>query len=189
MVGGGWWCVVIWCREGFAYNLSPVTYHLSPITYPVSRGQRVADAIERSVSGPMWHGPSLADLLSDVTPTQALERPLHGAHTIWELVLHITAWAEIVRLRLGGQATEDASPETDWPPVRDTSADAWRSAVERLKEAHRELAADVAKLDDSSLIGRVAGKDHSVLVMLHGLIEHDAYHGGQIAMLRKARPQ
>ena len=135
----------------------------------------------------MWHGPSLADLLSDITPAQALARPLPGAHTIWELVLHITSWAEIVRQRLAGQATGDAASEVDWPPVRDKSADEWRAAVERLKEAHRELAAEVVKLDDSDLIGRVAGKDHSVLVMLHGLIEHDAYHGGQIAVLKKAQ--
>jgi uncharacterized damage-inducible protein DinB len=152
----------------------------------MSRGQRVADAIERSVSGPMWHGPALTDLLSDVSPAQATARPLPGAHTIWELVLHITAWTEIVRQRLTGQATGDAAPDVDWPPVRDTSPESWRSAVERLKEAHRELAGDVAKLDDSDLIGRVAGKDHSVLVMLHGLIEHDAYHGGQVAVLKKA---
>ena len=162
------------------YHPPPTTSHLS-----MSRGQRVADAIERSVSGPMWHGPALADLLSDINPEQASARPLPGAHSIWELVLHITAWAEIVRQRLSGRATDDAPPEVDWPPVRDTSGDAWRAAVERLKDAHRELATDVAKLDDSSLIGRVAGKDHSVLVMLHGLVEHDAYHGGQIAMLKK----
>lgn len=137
----------------------------------------------------MWHGPALSDLLSDITPGQALARPLQGAHTIWELVLHITAWTEIVRQRLTGSATGDAPPEVDWPPVRDTSPDAWRSAVERLKEAHRELAADVSKLDDSDLIGRVAGKDHSVLVMLHGVVEHDAYHGGQIAVLKKAQQQ
>jgi uncharacterized damage-inducible protein DinB len=155
----------------------------------MSRGQRVAEAIERAVSGPMWHGSALAELLIDVTPAQAASRPIAGAHTIWELVLHATAWTEIVRERLIGSAKADPTPEEDWPPVRDTSPGAWRSALERLKEAHRELAADVAKLDDSMLIGRVPGKDHSVLVMVHGIVEHDAYHGGQIAILKRALQQ
>lgn len=146
----------------------------------------MADAIERSVSGPMWHGSALVDQITDVTAEQAAERPVPGAHTIWELVHHITAWTEIARQRLAGTMPGEATPEQDWPPVRDTSADAWRAAVERMKEAHRELAADVAKLDDAVLIGRVPGKDHSVLVMLHGVIEHDAYHGGQIAILKRA---
>jgi uncharacterized damage-inducible protein DinB len=133
----------------------------------------------------MWHGPALADLVGDVTADQAAHRGVPGAHTIWELVLHVTAWTEIARERLIGSAKSDPTPEEDWPPVRETSAEAWRAAVERLKEAHHELAADVAKLGDSDLIGRVPGKDHSVLVMVHGIVEHDAYHGGQIAILKK----
>lgn len=152
----------------------------------MSRGQRVAEAIERSVSGPMWHGPALADLLDGVTAEQAAARPVANAHSIWEVVLHATAWAEIARERLAGSARADPTPEEDWPPVTDRSPDAWRATVERLKESHRELAAEAAQLDDAALIGRVPGKDHSVLVMYHGIVEHDAYHGGQIALLRKA---
>jgi uncharacterized damage-inducible protein DinB len=152
----------------------------------MSRGQRVAEALERSVSGPMWHGPALSDLLDGVTAEQAAARPVPGAHSIWELVLHATAWTEIARERLAGSAKANPTPDEDWPPVNDASADAWRAAIERLKEAHRELAADTARMDDSTLIGRVPGKDHSVLVMMHGIIEHDAYHGGQIAILKRA---
>lgn len=133
----------------------------------------------------MWHGPALIDLVTGVTADQAAARAVPGAHTIWELVLHVTAWTEIARERLVGSAKADPTSEEDWPPVRETSAEAWRAAVERLKEAHRELAADVARLSDSDLIGRVPGKDHSMLVMFHGIIEHDAYHGGQIAILKK----
>jgi uncharacterized damage-inducible protein DinB len=153
----------------------------------MSRGQRVAEAIERSVSGPMWHGPALADLIGDVSAEQAAARPVAGAHSIWELVLHMTAWTEIVRERLVGSAKSEPTPEEDWPPVVDPSAAGWRAAVERMKDAHRELAADVAQLDDSRLIGRVPGKEHSVLAMIHGVVEHDAYHGGQIAILKRAQ--
>jgi uncharacterized damage-inducible protein DinB len=152
----------------------------------MSRGQRVAEAIERSVSGPMWHGPALADLIGDVSAEQAAARPVAGAHSIWELVLHMTAWTEIVRERLVGSAKSEPTAEEDWPPVVDPSAAGWRAAVERMKDAHRELAADVAQLDDSRLIGRVPGKEHSVLAMIHGVVEHDAYHGGQIAILKRA---
>jgi uncharacterized damage-inducible protein DinB len=137
----------------------------------------------------MWHGPSLADLLEGIHAEQAAARPIRGAHTIWELVLHVTAWTEIARERLAGSAKADPTPEEDWPPVTDTSPDAWRAAVERLKEAHRELGSIAAKMDDSTLVGRVPGKDHSVLTMMHGIIEHDAYHGGQIALLKKGLGQ
>lgn len=134
----------------------------------------------------MWHGPALADLVGDVTAADAAEHPVAGAHSIWELVLHVTAWTEIVRQRLVSPTAVEPSAEADWPPVADNSAEAWRAAVERMKDAHRELAADVSALDDSRLIGRVPGREHTVLAMVHGIVEHDAYHGGQIAVLKKA---
>lgn len=152
----------------------------------MSRGQQVAESIERSVSGPMWHGPSLADLVGDLSAADAAQHPVAAAHSIWELVHHMTAWTEIARQRLGPESPGEPTPEQDWPPARDQSAEAWRMAVERLKNAHRELAADVAALDDSALIGRVPGRDHTVLAMLHGIVQHDAYHGGQIAVLKRA---
>lgn len=124
------------------------------------------------------------DLVGDVTAEEAMAHPLPGAHSIWEIVLHITAWTEIVRQRLNSATAVEPTGEQDWPAISDRSAEGWRAAVERLKDAHRELAADVSALDDSRLVGRLPGRDHTVLVMVHGIIEHDAYHGGQIAVLK-----
>jgi uncharacterized damage-inducible protein DinB len=152
----------------------------------MTRGQRLAEAIERSMGGPMWHGSSLAELLGDVTAAQAAARPVKNAHTIWELVLHMASWLEIVRTRLAPEEAPEPTAEQDWPKVPATSAEAWRDAVQRLKDAHRDLAADIADLSDDALKKRVPGKDHAVTVMIHGIIEHDAYHGGQIALLKKA---
>lgn len=134
----------------------------------------------------MWHGPSLADLLGDVSAADAAARPVPGAHTIWELVLHVTAWTRVVRERLGDRPTPEPTPEQDWPPVKDMSAESWRAAVEGLKAAHRELAEDVEALDDAAFVARVPDRDYTVIVMLHGLVEHDTYHGGQIAILKRA---
>ncbi|HJQ20466.1 MAG TPA: DinB family protein, partial [Gemmatimonadaceae bacterium] len=132
-------------------------------------------------------GAALADLVGDVSAEDAAARPIPGAHTIWELVLHVTAWTEIARQRLAS-ATKPPDPTDadDWPAVRDTSPERWRSAVERLKDAHRELADDVAGVADDSLSGRLPGRDHSATTMLHGIVEHAAYHGGQIALLKRA---
>jgi len=146
----------------------------------------MAEAIERSISGPMWHGPSLADLLGDVPAVDAAAYAVARAHSMWELVLHMASWTEIVRQRLSPAAPPEPTPEQDWPPVRDQSPEAWRAAVERLKAAHRELAEDVAALDDAVFVARLPGRDHTMIAMLHGIIEHDAYHGGQIAVLKRA---
>jgi len=149
--------------------------------------RHLANHIKRTVAGPMWHGPALNEVLDGVSHDVAAARPITGAHSIWELVLHVTVWADIARARLQGERISDPSPADDWPPVGDTTDAAWTSAVERMRESYRALAADVKQLDDSRLSEQIAGLDYTVSNLLHGVIEHGTYHGGQIAILKKLR--
>jgi uncharacterized damage-inducible protein DinB len=147
--------------------------------------KRIDDQLRRAFEGRAWHGPSLRELLADVTAEQATARPVPGAHSTWEITLHIAAWHEGVRRRVEGERVE-LSPEEDWPPVASTSEAAWQDALAALERTHTELRRMVSRLADARLQEMVAGKDHSVYVMLHGLIQHDLYHAGQIALLKKA---
>jgi uncharacterized damage-inducible protein DinB len=148
----------------------------------MSRASRLANHLERTVIGPMWHGPALLHVLDGVDETRARARPIPSAHSIWEIVLHVTAWADIARQRLKGEATADPPTEKDWPPV----AGEWPAAVKRLEESHRALAADVRLLDDAALEAKVTGLDYPIGILLDGVVEHGTYHGGQIVLLRKA---
>jgi uncharacterized damage-inducible protein DinB len=147
---------------------------------------RLANHIKRTVTGPMWHGPALAEVLDGVSAAQASARPLAGAHTIWEIVLHVTAWAEIARARLRGERIADPPASEDWPPVAGQTDADWTAAVARLSDSHRELAHDVRHLDDAAIAAKVAGLEYTVSNLLHGIVEHGTYHGGQIALLKKA---
>ena len=151
----------------------------------MSGARHLGSSLERTVTGPMWHGPALAEVLQGVGAEQAAARPIAGAHTIWEIVLHVIAWAEIARARLKGESTGDPTPEQDWPPVTATDAAAWARALDRLGACHRELAADVRGLDEARLDQKIANLDYSADVLLHGIVEHGTYHGGQIALLKK----
>lgn len=148
--------------------------------------KRLAGLIERTVTGPVWHGSALAELLSDVTASEAAAHPVAGAHSIWALVLHIAAWATIAEERLSPEATDDPDDDADWPPVPRPTAPAWKRALRRLSESHRDLAAAVRMLDAAALDRRVPGRQYTVRTMLHGVVEHGAYHGGQVALMTKA---
>jgi uncharacterized damage-inducible protein DinB len=152
----------------------------------MTRAERLAKHIHRTVKGPMWHGPALAAVLEGVTHDHAAARPIATAHSIWEIVLHVTAWAEIARARIKGQRLGDPTADEDWPPVGRSGADEWQLAVERLRESHRQLAADVRDLSDEALDAKVGELDYTADVLLHGVVEHGTYHGGQIMLLRKA---
>lgn len=149
------------------------------------QAELLANEILRTVTGPMWHGPALADMLRGLTHPQASARPIASAHTIWELVLHIGAWVEVARSRVGGEPRPNVPPEEDWPAVPAPSADAWQAATTRLEAQHRALAQDVTLLADERLDTMPDGQEYTIRTLLHGIVEHGTYHGGQIALLRK----
>lgn len=139
--------------------------------------------ITRAFTGPSWHGDALADLLRDITATEAATRPAPALHTIAELAGHIGVWVDIARRRLGGE-DHAARPTENFAPL-DTSTDArWRAALEQLHERHNALARAARALRPEQLHAILPGRDHTAAEMLHGVVEHAAYHGGQIALLR-----
>ena len=148
----------------------------------------VAQQIRLAHDGGAWHGSALAEILADVSPVQAASRPIPNAHSIWELVLHLTAWTREVARRLEG-APAGAPAEGDWPPVGVVSPSNWDLAKRALADAHRELAEAASHASEERLGSPVSGKGDAAEryeEMLHGLTQHDAYHGGQISLLKKA---
>lgn len=145
----------------------------------------IQDQLHRSFEGEAWHGPAVLEILKDVTARQAAAKPIPGIHSIWELVLHVATWQRIVTRRLKGEACEP-TPAQNFPKVRDKSAGAWKRALALLGGRHGELAAAVAALPEARLSEIVPGKNYTVEFMLHGAIQHDLYHAGQMALLKKA---
>jgi uncharacterized damage-inducible protein DinB len=138
---------------------------------------RIADQLRRSVNGEAWHGPSVMELLADVSWRQAAAKPIPAAHSIWEIVLHIAVWADVGRRRASGERVEP-TPAEDWPAVGEISDAAWRGAIEHL--VHNE--ASLAALIDTSSDDQLSATNY---VLLHGVVQHNAYHAGQIALLKK----
>ena len=152
--------------------------------------QRIVDQLEREHAGEPWHGSPLTQILSGVDHARAAARPLPGAHSIWELVLHLTAWKNETRHRLtGGRAGEPR--EGDWPAVGDATAERWREAREKLDLSHQLLVSAVKEFKEENL--PVPTNDPrsddiapTYYELLMGILQHDVYHAGQIAVLKRA---
>ena len=151
--------------------------------------ERIRDQFRRAFDGEAWHGPSVLSLLQGITAQQAAAHPIAGAHSIWELTLHIAAWERACKRRLEGDPAQLTDAE-DWQPIKDTSEAAWETTKRQLIENHGELLDAISKVDESRLnepIIKEANTPYSsVYVTLHGGVQHDLYHAGQIAMLKKA---
>ena len=155
----------------------------------MSETARLADQIRRAFEGDAWHGDSMRELLNGVNAKVAAAHPIKNAHSIWELVLHVATWDGVTVKRIAGTALEP-SDEQNFPPVKDTSEAAWGKAIEQAKRAHNELVKAVAAFPDSRLQDQVPGKTesyHNFFYLFSGIVQHELYHAGQIALLKKAQ--
>jgi uncharacterized damage-inducible protein DinB len=146
----------------------------------------LSDQLRRAFEGDAWHGPALLELLQDVDSARAAAKPLPDVHSIWELLLHIAAWDGAACHRLGGEKVQ-LTGVANFPIVPKPTEGAWRKAVAQVKRTHGVLVKTVASLPESRLRERVPGKKYDFYFMLHGVAQHELYHAGQIAILKKAQ--
>jgi uncharacterized damage-inducible protein DinB len=153
----------------------------------MSETARLADQIRRAFEGEAWHGDSLLEILAGVSAKTAAAHPIPNAHSIWELLLHIQAWDDVTIRRAGGTAVQPTG-EKNFPPVRDTSEAAWQQAVAGVRKTHEELVRTVAAFPDARLDEQVPGKSqdyYNFYYLFSGIVQHELYHAGQIALLKK----
>jgi uncharacterized damage-inducible protein DinB len=149
---------------------------------------RLADQIRRAFEGSAWHGDSVLELLADVNAKTASAKPIKDAHSIWEILLHIAAWDDAVSRRIAGTAVTLTDAQ-NFPAITDAGEAAWGQAIETTKKTHHELIRSVAAFPDSRLGEQVPGKTKSYYnfyYLFSGIVQHELYHAGQIALLKKA---
>jgi uncharacterized damage-inducible protein DinB len=146
--------------------------------------KRTLELLDRAYRAQAWHGPALLESLAGVSAAMAARRVVKGAHTIWELVDHLGSWNAIVAERLAGR-TPTVTPELNFPKMPRATGAAWKKSLARLAASQRKFRTAVAKFPASQL-GRIRpGTKTSWNVLIHGQIQHQLYHAGQIALLRR----
>jgi uncharacterized damage-inducible protein DinB len=143
--------------------------------------ERILDQLNRAWGGDSWTGVAIQPMLDDITEEQARAHPLRGAHSIIELVAHIGAWMDAASDRLAG-AERELGPEEDW---RDVAALSWPAAIKSIESAQSRLCDAIARTTTDDLDKITPGRDYTLYVLIHGVIQHNLYHAGQIALLKK----
>ena len=146
--------------------------------------ERIVDQMKRAHDGGAWHGPSVRQVLQDVSAARAAARPIPGAHTIWEIAVHIASWRHTATVRLSGKPVHEP-PDGDWPKVSATDEAAWEDVRELLERRYLELTDAVRRFEPSRLDVPLGEGFSTAYVTMHGVIHHDLYHAAQISLLKK----
>ncbi len=142
----------------------------------------IAEQLRRMYNGPAWHGPALKEVLAGVDEERAKAKPLASTHTIWELALHIATWIRIGGERLSATGACDPTDEENWPAM----SGSWGSALALLDREERMLEQAILSFPEHRLNEPAPGTEpQTFYILLHGVIQHIAYHAGQIAILKK----
>jgi uncharacterized damage-inducible protein DinB len=129
-----------------------------------------------------WHGPSVKETLNGVTSALS-QRRFENTHSIIELVAHMTAWRNFVIQKLKGDETYRVDDEKNFPVATD-----WLQTVANLDESQAQLIQALENFPVSKLFELVPHKAYryNFYFLLHGIIHHDLYHIGQIALIKKS---
>jgi uncharacterized damage-inducible protein DinB len=140
---------------------------------------RIADSYRAVTIKGAWYGPSLAELLADMSPELATTPPTPGAHTISALLQHLLLWNERVCNTSSNNPMPRWQAEEEWaePPIP------WNELLARWNQSRDLLEDKIRKFPVEDLAKQVSGRSYAYETMLHGIVQHAIYHSGQIAMV------
>jgi uncharacterized damage-inducible protein DinB len=144
--------------------------------------EKLTSLLKRTFEKGAWHGPSVKEVLKDIT-AEVAERRLPNTHSIAELVAHMISWRYYVIHRLEGNNSFTVTDEMNFPKEKK-----WSSLLEELEESQQKLLQSVEKFPVYKLneLVPVSEQNYTFNTLINGIIHHDLYHAGQIMLIKKA---
>ncbi|MBI3259442.1 MAG: DinB family protein [Ignavibacteriae bacterium] len=151
----------------------------------MTEAERIAKSFEDLFNGNPGIFVTLVGTLENITHTQASARPYPKLHSIWEIVNHLIGWRLNVLERVQGNVVK--APENNYfASIEDTSLSAWNETLAQLKDSQL-LWADFLKTFNEQDFEKVNDRSNlNYYEHIQGIIQHDAYHLGQIVILAKS---
>lgn len=151
----------------------------------------LADELSKAYNGDPWHGSNTLDLLRAANAEKVFTHPIPDAHSIAELALHLTAWTEETIARINGHPAKEPALG-DWPVPNENSAEEWERILNGFKAANEKLIALCGQLGSHQWDAATKDERNPALgtgvnnaELINGLVQHHAYHAGQVALLLK----
>jgi hypothetical protein len=146
--------------------------------------KRIGNMLKNVYAGAAWHGPSIMEVLNSISPEQAF-MPTKKIHKICELVQHMTAWRIFAIKKLQQDHHYEVSQNENWKEFTNKDEKAWDEIKNDLELSQQQLIDEIEKIEDDILEEEVDKKAYSYYTLLHGVIQHDLYHLGEIMLLSK----
>ncbi|NOT48726.1 MAG: DinB family protein [Acidobacteria bacterium] len=131
---------------------------------------------------------AVRNAVEGITAEQAAWRPDGADNSIWETLAHLNYYnnAYLVRFRDEDYEYKVASNDDTFAGSTEVSEDDWQDEIAKFDSVMDEWRGLLAAADESKFASPVRNKeDRNWGELLADINAHNAYHGGQILLLRK----
>jgi len=150
----------------------------------MSEQERIADQYSRLFNGDSWIDVNIMDTLASLSHKQAAAKPFREANSIWQIVNHLVSWRETVVKRIKGENIP--SPEHNFfLPVADTSEAAWEKTITDFETSQQAWLTALKVMTPGEVEQVYTPRNQTNYELIMGILQHDAYHLGQIVILKK----
>jgi len=146
--------------------------------------ERIVKLFEDLYNGEPWIDVTIQGTLKKLSAAQAAKKVSPELNSIWQLVDHMTEWRRNVLQRVRGKIM--ATPDNNYIiSTKDTSEAAWKQTLKSLEDS-QDLWISFLKNCNEGEFEKIYPKNNlSYYEHIHGILQHDAYHLGQIVLLAK----
>jgi uncharacterized damage-inducible protein DinB len=148
--------------------------------------QSIIRNLENTLGGTPWYGRPVYELLEEIDPAMAYKKPNENSHSLADLLYHMITWADFALKRIEGDKEKDmaAFEKMDWREI-DPAVHTWKKGLTEFRSIHKKIIQLLEKKDDEFLKEIVDYRNYNFRFLLNGFIQHNIYHIGQIAYLKK----
>jgi hypothetical protein len=146
--------------------------------------EQIAKHFREVCFGGNWTSSNLKDNLADVTWQQATTQ-VYSLNTIATLVYHTNYYVSAVLKVLQGEPLNAHDKYSfDHPPI--LSQEDWKKLLDKTWADAEKFASLIEQLPESKLWEDFSDKKYGNYYRnIHGIIEHNHYHLGQIVLIKK----
>ena len=148
--------------------------------------QSIIRNLQNVLTGTPWYGRAINILVKEVDPSSVHKKPNENSHSLIELLYHMITWAEFTlkSLEMVEENEINAVEKMDWREI-DPVVHSWEKGMAEFKVVHEKIIQLLKEKDDEFLKEKVNFRDFNYRFLLNGLIQHNIYHAGQVAYLKK----
>lgn len=147
--------------------------------------------LQESFEGSPWYGDSMMEKLNKIDYKIGNNHTSTFTNSVAKLVQHILNWKIFTINKILGDKKYDIelNSSDDWKDINIQTELDWIALIDKLRETQRELENVLSIQEDSLLDNTVPGKTYNFRFLIEGIIQHDIYHLGQIALVAKLKSE